>query len=33
LRAVSRPFDSQAYQEAQDNYQVVVWPGSVARAR
>ncbi|HEX3245534.1 MAG TPA: LLM class flavin-dependent oxidoreductase [Chloroflexota bacterium] len=24
LRAVSKPFDSQAYQEAQDNYQVVV---------
>ena len=24
LRAVSKPFDSQAYQEAQDNYQVVL---------
>jgi alkanesulfonate monooxygenase SsuD/methylene tetrahydromethanopterin reductase-like flavin-dependent oxidoreductase (luciferase family) len=24
LRAVSKPFDNQAYQEAQDNYQVVV---------
>jgi len=24
LRAVSKPFDSQAYQEAQTNYQVVV---------
>jgi alkanesulfonate monooxygenase SsuD/methylene tetrahydromethanopterin reductase-like flavin-dependent oxidoreductase (luciferase family) len=30
LRAVSKPFDSQAYQEAQDNYQVVLGtPSSV----
>jgi alkanesulfonate monooxygenase SsuD/methylene tetrahydromethanopterin reductase-like flavin-dependent oxidoreductase (luciferase family) len=30
LRAVSKPFDSLAYQEAQDNYQVVVGtPGTV----
>jgi alkanesulfonate monooxygenase SsuD/methylene tetrahydromethanopterin reductase-like flavin-dependent oxidoreductase (luciferase family) len=30
LRAVSKPFDSQAYQEAQDNYQVVLGtPASV----
>ena len=33
VRAVSKPFDSQAYQEAQDNYQVVLGTPETGRSR